>query len=71
MVKNTNISALPASDQAVRWEAFSKAIKEYEEKNRGDDTGITFPPTSNILDTAKIDACDVPEPMVSSATEVF
>lgn len=60
-----------ASDQATRWEAFSKVIKEYEEKNRGDDTGITPPPTSNVLDTAKIDACDVPEPMVSSAAEVF
>ncbi|VDK73600.1 unnamed protein product [Litomosoides sigmodontis] len=62
---------IQASDQAVRWEAFSKAIKEYEEKNRGDDTGIAFPPTSNVLDTAKIDACDVPEPMVSSAAELM
>ncbi|VBB26352.1 unnamed protein product [Acanthocheilonema viteae] len=62
---------IQASDQAARWEVFSKAIKEYEEKNRGDDTGITPPPTSNVLDTAKIDACDVPEPMVSSAAELL
>ncbi|CAG9533039.1 unnamed protein product [Cercopithifilaria johnstoni] len=65
------IQFIQASDQAARWEAFSNAIKEYEEKNRGDDTGITFPPTSNVLDTAKIDACDVPEPMVSSAAELM
>ncbi|VDO23116.1 unnamed protein product [Brugia timori] len=59
------------SDQADYWEAFSEQIKEYEEKNRGDDTGITPPPASNIVDTAKIDACDVPEPMVSGAAELM
>uniref|UniRef100_A0AAF5PY12 Uncharacterized protein n=3 Tax=Wuchereria bancrofti TaxID=6293 RepID=A0AAF5PY12_WUCBA len=59
------------SDQAAYWEAFSEQIKEYEEKNRGDDTGITPPPSSNIVDTAKIDACDVPEPMVSGAAELM
>ncbi|EFO27431.2 hypothetical protein LOAG_01051 [Loa loa] len=62
---------IQASDQAACWEAFSKEIKEYEEKNRGDDTGITLPPASNVVDTAKIDACDVPEPMVSSAAELM
>lgn len=61
---------LIGSDQASCWEAFGKEINEFEEKNRSDDTGITLP-ASNIVDTAKIDACDVPEPMVSSAAEVI
>uniref|UniRef100_A0A915Q0Q5 Uncharacterized protein n=1 Tax=Setaria digitata TaxID=48799 RepID=A0A915Q0Q5_9BILA len=63
--------SIQASDEAARWESFLKEVKEYEEKNRGDDTGITPPPTSNVVDMAKIDACDVPEPMVSNATQLM
>uniref|UniRef100_A0A183EPX6 Dymeclin n=1 Tax=Gongylonema pulchrum TaxID=637853 RepID=A0A183EPX6_9BILA len=63
-------SLIQASNNASRWETFLKDVREYEEKNRGDDTGITPPPASNIVDTAKIDACDMPDQMVSNATQV-
>ncbi|VDN42509.1 unnamed protein product [Gongylonema pulchrum] len=64
-------SLIQASNNASRWETFLKDVREYEEKNRGDDTGITPPPASNIVDTAKIDACDMPDQMVSNATQLL
>ncbi|MCP9262270.1 BMA-SAPS-1 [Dirofilaria immitis] len=60
-----------ASENSCNAEFITQFIQGVRRENRGDDTGITPPPTSNIVDTAKIDACDVPEPMVSSAAELM
>ncbi|VDM96057.1 unnamed protein product [Thelazia callipaeda] len=62
---------LQGTGQTNRWEALLKEVKNYEEKNRADDTGVTPPPASDVVDKARIDACDFPELLGETAQVYF